>query len=218
MSDESLFREVDEEVRQEQFKKLWDRYGNAVIALCIVVVAAVAGYKGWQYWQTRQAEAAALTFFEATKLAGAGKTDEALKQFESISHQGYEALARLREANLLAAQGKSDDAVKAYDAVAADGRANAALRDLARIRAGYVLADTLKPDELSARVGSFDQPGNPWRHAAREILGIAAWRSGDYALANKAMGAILADADTPVALRQRAETLSELLIPLLPQT
>ena len=32
LSDESLFREVDEEVRQEQFKKLWARYGNAIIA------------------------------------------------------------------------------------------------------------------------------------------------------------------------------------------
>jgi hypothetical protein len=33
LSDESLFREVDEEVRQEQFKKLWARYGKFVIGL-----------------------------------------------------------------------------------------------------------------------------------------------------------------------------------------
>lgn len=218
MSDESLFREVDEEVRQEQFKKLWDRYGNLVIALCVLVVAAVAGYKGWQYWQARQAEAAALTFFQAAELAEAGKPDDALKQFESIGHQGYGVLAKLREANLLASQGKADDAVKIYDAVAADGSADTALRDLARIRAGYVLAETLKPDELAKRVGGFDQPNNPWRHAAREIIGISAWRTGDLALASKTMNAILADADTPGSLRQRAQTLNQLLIPQLAKT
>ena len=45
MSDESLFREVDEEVRQEQYKKLWERYGNHIIALCLIVVAGVADRK-----------------------------------------------------------------------------------------------------------------------------------------------------------------------------
>ena len=217
MSDDSLFREVDEEVRQEQFKKLWDRYGNAVVALCLVVVAAVGGFKGWQYWQVKQAETAALTFFEAAKLAET-KPGDALKQFDAIGHPGYGLLAKLREAGVLASQGKTEDAVKIYDAVAADTSADPALRDLARIRAGYVLAETLKPDELTARVGSFDQPSNPWRHAAREIVGIAAWRTGAYGLANQTMNTILADAETPTALRQRAQTISQLLIPLLPRT
>ena len=94
MSDESLFREVDEEVRQEQFQKLWKRYGNAIIALCFVVVAAVAAFKGWQYWQARQAEAAADAFFTAGTLATDGKPEDALKQYLSISHAGFGTLAR----------------------------------------------------------------------------------------------------------------------------
>ena len=43
MSDESLFREVDEEVRQDQFKKLWKQYGNYFTALAVVMVLLVAG-------------------------------------------------------------------------------------------------------------------------------------------------------------------------------
>ena len=62
MSDESLFREVDEEVRQDQLKKIWDRYGNIILAVCLAVIALVAGIKGWEYWQTKQAEAAAETY------------------------------------------------------------------------------------------------------------------------------------------------------------
>lgn len=215
MSDESLFREVDEEVRQEQFKKLWERYGNVLVALAFVVVAVVGGWKGWQYWQVKQAEAAAETYFAATRLAGSGKEDEALAQFATVDHPGFGVLSRLRQANLLAKQGKSAEAVKLYDAVAADPSAEATLRDLARIRAGYVLADTMKPDELLPRIGDYDKDGNRWRHAAREIFAIAAWRAADYTMADRYVNAIMSDPEAPGSVRQRAQTLSQLLTPLL---
>jgi hypothetical protein len=215
VSDESLFREVDEEVRQEQYKKLWERFGNYAIALSIAVVVGVAGLKGWQYWQVKQSEAAAQIYFAAAKLAADGKSDEAVAQFAKVGHAGYGQLARLRQAGVVAGQGKTEEAVKIYDAVAADGSADPALRDLARIRAGYLLADTVKPDALLPRLGALDREGNPWRHAAREIFGIAAFRVGDYSMADRYMNAIFADPETPAALRQRAQIMIQLLTPLL---
>lgn len=215
MSDESLFREVDEEVRQEQFKKLWERYGNAIIAMCFVVVAAVAGFKGWQYWQVRQAEAAADAFFAAGTLATDGKAEEALKQYASVSHSGYGILARLRAANAQLAAGKVDEAVKAYDAIAADAAVPAPLRDAARLRAAYALVDTAKPEELSGRVNTMDAAGNPWRHAARQVMALAMWRAGDMGGAQKQVSAMLADSETPAGIRQSARALNDLLLPLV---
>lgn len=215
MSDESLFREVDEEVRQEQFKKLWERFGNYAIALCLIVVAGVAGLKGWQYWQVKQSEAAAQVYFEAVKLAAGGKSDEAAAQFAKVQHAGFGQLARIRQAGVLASQGKTEDAVKIFDAVAADAAADPAIRDLARIRAGYALADTVAPDALLSRLGSLDRDGNPWRHAAREIFGIAAFRTGDYSMADRYMNAIFTDPQAPAALRQRAQMMIQLLTPLV---
>jgi len=43
-----IFREVDEEVRRDQFKKLWERYGIFFIALAVLFVAAVGGWRGYQ--------------------------------------------------------------------------------------------------------------------------------------------------------------------------
>ena len=217
MSDESLFREVDEEVRQEQFQKLWARYGNLIMAVCFAVVAGVAGFKGWQYWQVKQAEAAGEAFFAAEKLAATGKADEAAKQFQTISHAGYGVLARLREANVLVGQGKSADAAKLYDVIAADASADGALRDLARIRAALAVADTATPADLMGRLKTFDAAGNPWRHVAREAMAAALWRSQDYAGADKQVQAILADGQAPVGVLQRARVLSDLLAPLLAQ-
>ena len=217
MSDESLFREVDEEVRQEQFKKLWARYGNLIVAVCLIAVASVGGYKGWQYWQLKQAQTAGESFFAAAKQAGEGKADAAAKQFESISHAGFAVLARLREANLLVAQGKSADAVKIFDAVAADQSVDAPLRDLARIRAAMALADTAAPADLQARLRGFDAAGNPWRHVARDTLAAALWRAQDYDGADKLVQTILADGEAPAGVLQRAKIFSELLVPLLAQ-
>jgi hypothetical protein len=194
---------------------LWERFGNYAIALCVVVVAGVAGYKGWQYWQVKQSEAAAQLYFDAAGLAARGQVEAALRQFAQVGHQGFGQLARMRRAGMLAVEGKRDDAVKLYDAIANDATADPALRDLARIRAGYLLADSLAPDQLLSRLGGLDREGNPWRHAAREIFGIAAFRTGDYSMADRYMNAIFADAETPPALRERAQMMIQLLQPML---
>ena len=215
MSDESLFREVDEEVRQEQLKKLWDRYGNYVIALAAGVIIAVAALKGWQYWELKQSEAAAATYANALKLIGENKRGQADDALKTISYAGFAQIAKLRRAANLATEGKSDEAIALYDEVAADAGADPAARDLARIRAGYLLADKLAPAELIKRLGALDNDQSDWRGAAREIFALAAYRTGDYAMADRYANAILADGDVPLSLRQRAKLLVELLTPLL---
>ena len=41
MSDDSFIREVNEELRQDQAKALWDRYGPAFIGLALIVVLSI---------------------------------------------------------------------------------------------------------------------------------------------------------------------------------
>jgi hypothetical protein len=215
VSDDSLFREVDEEIRQEQLKKIWQRYGNIITAVAVGIVLAVAGLKGWQYWQLKQSEAAAATYFSAVKLANDGNAADAEKLFASIGHKGFAQLARLREAASLAAAGKNEEAAKSYDAITADESLDQTIRDLARIRAGYILADTLTPDELLGRLGVFDKDESPWRNPAREIFGLAAWRTGDYAMAQRYMMAIASDPAAPSEMQRRALVMLQLLGPLI---
>ena len=215
MTDDSLFREVDEEVRQEQFKKLWARYGNAVIGLAALVILGVAGMEGWKYWQLKQSQAAGDQFFSAAQLAATGKAADAVKDFEAIDKTGFADLGRLRAAAQIAADGKAEDAVKLYDALAADTKVDPTLRDLARIRAAAVLADTAAFADIESRLKDFTAAMNPWRHIAREILASVQFRLKDYAGANTQVMAILADQATPPPLRQRAETMAQILQPMV---
>ncbi len=216
MSDESLFREVDEEVRQDEFKSLWNRYGNLISGVVLAVVAGVGGYEGYKYYTNTQAEAAGLVFAEAVKKTSASdaKTDDAIAALKAVPQgSGYGQLAALAQAGLLAKDGKSAEAVAAYDAFAANGANDLVLRDSARIKAAYLLVDTEAPDKLIARVGAFDTPDHVWRHQAREIFGMAAWRNGDFAMAQRYMEAITSDVGSPGAMRQRAQAMLQLIAP-----
>ena len=58
MSDDSIFREVDEAIRQDRLKAAWNRYGWLFVAGVVMIVGGVAGYNGWVYWRGQQAGAA----------------------------------------------------------------------------------------------------------------------------------------------------------------
>jgi len=38
-----IFREIDEELKQDQLKKLWKRYGTYIVGLLVLIIAGVGG-------------------------------------------------------------------------------------------------------------------------------------------------------------------------------
>ena len=210
MSD--IFHEVDEEVRREQLKRLWQRYGNLIIALCVVIVAAVGGWRGYQYYEAKKSAAAGAQFDAAADLADQGKSADAEAAFGKIAAEGtsgYRTLARLR---LAAATAERDPkaAVTAYDAIASDGSVAKVFQEFAGIRAGMLLVDTVSLADITKRLEPLAQQGGAFRHSAREILALAAVKANDSAAAKKWFDLILADAETPQSLRSRVDMLMTL--------
>ena len=208
-----IFNEVDEEVRREKLKKLWERYGNYLVVLCVLIVAGVGAWRGYQWWQAKQAAQAGAAFEQAVELAQSGKHREAEAAFAQLATDGtagYRVLARLREAAELASTDRNA-AVKAYDQIAADKRAGQVIQDLAAVRVGYLLVDTAPYPELLARLEPLTADDRTFRHTAREILALSAWKAGNVTAARKWTDMIMADPQTPAGTRSRAEVLSELL-------
>ncbi|HEX2351893.1 MAG: tetratricopeptide repeat protein [Xanthobacteraceae bacterium] len=210
MSD--IFREVDEEVRREQLKKLWDRYGNYVVAAAILLVAAVAAWRAYMWWEAKKAAETGAAFEAATTLAEAGKRSEAETAFAKIATDGtagYRHLARMREAAELA-QGDAKAAIAAYDQIVADRAVGPVLQDLAALRAGALLIDSGALAEAQRRLEPLAANDRTFRHTAREFLVLAAWRAGDATAAKRWFDLIMTDAQTPAATRSRVEMLMAL--------
>jgi hypothetical protein len=208
-----IFQEVDEEVRREQLQKLWQRYGNFAIAVCILIVAAVGAWRGYEWWQTKKAGESGAAFENAVTLAEVGKHQEAEAAFAKLAADGtagYRALARLREAAELAHTDKTA-AVKAYDEIATDKSAGEIMQELAAVRAGFLLVDTAPYSEMRQRLEPLTASDKTFRHSARELLALSAWKSDDINAARQWTGMIITDPQSPQGIRSRAEVLSELI-------
>ena len=208
-----IFQEVDEEVRRERLNRLWQRYGVYIIAACVVVIAAVAAWRGYEWWETKKAVAAGAAFEQAVALAEAGKHQEAEAAFAKIAADGtagYRLLARLREAAEL---GRADRkaAIKAYEDIAVDRSVGQVIQDLATLRAGLLLIDGASYGDMRARIEPLTGRDRAFRHSARELLALSAWKDGDLGAARQWTDMIMTDPQTPSAARSRAEVLSELI-------
>jgi len=208
-----IFTEVDEEVRREQLKKLWDRYGNYVVAVVFLIIAGVAAWRGYDYWQVRQAAVAGAAYDAAARLAEEGKHGEAEAAFAKLATEGtagYRVLARMREAAEIAERDPKA-AVAAYDRIASETAGQPLVSELAAIRAAFLLVDTARLDEMTQRLEPLAQPSGAFRHSARELLALSAWRNGDTAAMRRWTDAAKNDPEAPSGVRARMDVLASLL-------
>ncbi len=208
-----IFHEVDEEVRRERLQKLWERYSVYIIGVAVLIVAAIGAWQAYQWWDAKKAAAAGAAFESALSLSDEGKHAEADAAFAKIAvdaPSGYRLLARFRAAAELA-QTKSADAVKAYDDLATDGSIGATLQDLAAVRAGMLMVDTAPLADMKRRLDPVAEPGHAFRHTARELLAMSAWRNNDFTAARRYIDMIAGDGETPPGTRARADVLSALI-------
>ncbi len=208
MSD--IFHEVDEEVRREQLKQLWQRYNNLIIAVALLIIVGVGGWRAYEWWEGKKAAESGAAFDAAVLLAEQGKTSEAEAAFADLVRNGtpsYKILGKLREAAVVAKRDPKA-AVQLYDEVAADGAADAVMRDLAALRAGYLLVDTGSYEDVRQRLEPLTAAGRPFRHSARGLLALSAWRAHDSAALKRWADLALADPETPPATRGQVEMLN----------
>lgn len=208
-----IFHEVDEEVRRERLQKLWERYSIYIIAGAVLIVAGIGAWRGYEYWEAKKAAAAGAAFESALTLSEAGKYSEAEAAFAKIGTDapaGYRTLARFRAAAELS-HVKAAEAIKAYADLAADSSLSATLRDLAAVRAGMLMVDGASLADMRGRLDVAAEPGRTFRHSARELLALSAWRNHDFTAARRYLDMIASDGETPPGARARANILSALI-------
>jgi len=204
-----IFREVDEEVRREQLKKLWEHYGGLLIAACVVVVVAVGGWRAYQWWEGKKAAEAGAAFQAAITLSADGKTKEAEEAFAKLATDGttsYRALAKFREAAEVARRDPKS-AVALYDQLAANSGLGQVLQDLAAVRAATLLVDTAPYSEIVQRLESVAGANRTFRHTARTLLAMSAWRAKDLTAMHRWTDMVLADPESPAGTRGQVQML-----------
>jgi hypothetical protein len=210
-----IFREIDEELRRENWAKLWERYSVYVIAFAVVIVLATAGIVYWREQQLRDRRAEGLRYMAALDLARTGQDDKASDAFAAIAREGgtgHAVLARFEDAAMRARLDDDAGALQRYDAIAADGGVDQVYRDLATLLGAMHRLDS-DPKAAADRVQPLTAAQNPWRPSALEVTALAKLKSGDAATARKAYQDLSDDLEAPQAIRQRAAEMVAALAP-----
>ncbi|AMM83611.1 tetratricopeptide repeat protein [Martelella sp. AD-3] len=212
--DDSFIREVNEELRSDRMKDAWRRFGRYLIALAVLLVVGTAGWRGYEYWQAREAAQSGDVFLTALNQIEAGNlaaAEETLSKLESEGHGAYPVLAELRAATLLSEAGDTAAAVSAFSSIGKDRSVPEAIRDAAKLRAGWLLVDTGTYEQVSAEVEALANDGNPFRFSAREILGLSAYGHQDYARAQQWFEDVANDPEAPRNVLNRVQILLEVM-------
>lgn len=215
MTDNSFIREVDEAVRQERYRALWDRFGVYVIGLAVALIVGAAAYNIWKYVQESEAETAGDAFTAAVALKNANEQEKATEAFEELvkdGPSGYAILSRFQLASSQAKAGETDKAVESYEALAKDRRVDAILKGLATLQAATLRLDQADYAEMQKRLDGLASGKSAWRFSAMELLGLSAYQNGDLKAAEDQFSALLVDAGTPRNMRDRANVLLALIV------
>jgi hypothetical protein len=212
LSQESLLREIDEDIRRERFAKLWKRYGTYLIAALVLLLAGIAGYKIWQEQTIARRGEAAEQFTAAMALASKDQAaaEERLRALAKDGPSGYRLLAALQQAALLTKSGDRQAARNAYRDLQ-QSASDSIYRDLAVLSEAMTALEgealPIDADAIRDKLQPLTLDGNPWRFSARELMAVLAWRSGQTGEAKDQLNALAVDPQAPADIRDRAQQL-----------
>ena len=147
--------DLEEQEQLDQLKAFWNKYGNLVTWLLIVVLGGYAAWNGWNWYQRDQAAKASSMYDQLDKAAQAGDVDQTARVFADMKSR-YPGTAFTEQGGLLAAKlqfekGNADDALATLAWVESNAT-EGEYQTIARLRAAGVLLDQKKYDEALKRL------------------------------------------------------------------
>ncbi|TCS61009.1 tetratricopeptide repeat protein [Varunaivibrio sulfuroxidans] len=217
-SEEALFREINDELRQDSIAKIWKRYGAYILGVTIAIIIGVAGYQGWKTYDTHHREKYGERLHAAFTLAAQGKIDAAVTDLNALAKKaggGYAMIARFKEAALLLEKKDASGAIAIYDALSANASLDPLYRDIAAIESAQASISLpgaeAHADAVIKRLQPIEAADNPLRFSAQEVSAAYYLKKGDRKKAHDLFNAIATDASAPQSLRTRAGELAAAL-------
>ncbi len=210
---DDIFKEVDEELREERLTKIWKRIGPYVIGILsgtIIITSAVIGYR--EYDET-QRQNWGVQFAEAMNLSEEGNWQESLDLFETLTEKtnlGYKTLSLFQAASLYAKNGNKEKALEIYQSLESEAL-DENFRDLATLMLIYLQFDNADPEILEKRIEKLASKGNPWYYNAVELKGFLFAKQKNKEKQIEIFNILSKDNKAPEGVRTRANDMLAIL-------
>jgi hypothetical protein len=204
---ETFVREVDENLRRDQLRDFFKKNGVLLVAALILFLAASGGLIWWKQHKVQRSEAEVEQLAQIYKDIGSGNTAKAPQQLDELAKagsKGVRASALFTSAALAIQQNDMKLATAKYREIANDDSLPQPYRDAALIRQTALEFDSIKPEEVIARLQPLAKPDNAWFGSAGEMTALAMVKQGKRREAGQLFAAIAKNKDVPQSIRNRS--------------
>ena len=206
-SNDTFLREVDENLRRDQFQDFARKNGKWIALGLVLFLGAVGGWIFWKDRQDRQAAKHSEEMHSVFTDIASGRQQTVPQRIDALEKSHSDAVrasAMLTEAALALEKNNRSAAIAKYREIADDSGLPEIYRNVGMIRLTALEFDSLKPEQVVARLEPLAKPGNPWFGSAGEMTALAYLKQNKKAEAGRLFGQIAGDTQVPDSIRTRA--------------
>jgi hypothetical protein len=182
---DEFMQEVENDIRNEKYINLWNRYGKFIISLTTVGLVCLVGYNLWSNYEVYQRTKASDVFIGAQDFAAQNRQTEALSAFQSLrgAISPYEILARFNEAGILSVGDPSQQqqAIKIYQEIINTKNIEKSWHHLATYQKVSLQSEQRDApiETLLGELETIDEENSPVGALALELKGVFLLQKGD---------------------------------------
>ena len=203
---DAFIQEIDEDVKNDNMKMLWDKYGIFVILFVVIAVSAAVSFEKIKSWKEAQHQQTTEEYMLATQLRESPEQTLAALQQINQSNQGiFSDFAKLQIANVLFNQNKKDEALATLQNLIEDKQVNSEVKNIALIKYATYKVDELPQAEFAALLKPIIDANNSWTPLAQDLLAMSAIKDGDVDTARSIYEKILKIKDLPENFKNKVQ-------------
>lgn len=203
MSNEFL-REVDDMVRAERIKSVWDNFKVWIIATVVLVFGGVMAFHTVRDYRAGKQDEQALTYWSLTQTEGEESQLKILQTLAADADMGYRTLAKFHLAGYWVSKDDVEKAVEVYTSIYADSAVPATLADIARLMHAQLQLESA-PEQAEKMLKQLVANNSAYAVSALEFLAGQAESQGKVEIAKGYYDQMLQKADLPPEMRIRAK-------------
>ena len=202
---DAFIREVDEDVKNDNLRIFWNKYGLYVILFVVFCLTLAVSFESLKAWKVRRDQAMTNAYISTLNMKNNGKLNESLVMLKKISEDGngiYRDIAKLQTVNVLLEQGNKDQAVKELKEIVNNVKINESLRSASRLKLVSLQFDEMTSAQIEETLTPIAEDKN-WAPYAKEFIAMAAIKDNDLEKAKSLYSEILAMPDLSENFRTR---------------
>ena len=203
--DNSIFEEIDEEVKRENTIKFIKKHSKVILGVIIAIVIIIASYSTYLTNQRRESEV-----FTKKLMNVVYNYDGTLKSVErDLDHLIKNAPLEISNmAHIIKLGVKGDDISNELKEISKNKDYDIVLRDLAVLMFVSKTMDKMDSKEAINMLEEISTLDHPFRLSALELIGVLSLRDNNIEKAKSAFSAIESDKDAPKSMLNRIKLLN----------